>query len=167
MRGSKGLGKVTLAALLAGWFFLGATLPARAGLGGDAGSVESDALLTGGQLAPSDAPLAEAATAAPYQVKSFVTGSGVTVREYAAPSGAIFGVAWRGRRPPDLSVLLGAYYSEYLSASALKRHKDLRRAMIVGPNATVMLAGHMGLAFGRAFVSRLAPAGVNPQAVIK
>jgi hypothetical protein len=152
--------------LLAGWFLLGSTLPARAGLGGDEGSVESDAVAMQGKMSPSAAQAADAA-APSYSVKSFVSASGVTIREYATSSGTIFGVAWQGRRPPDLSVLLGAYYPEYLSASSLKRHKDLRRAMIVGPNSTVVMAGHMGHVVGRAYVSRLAPSGVDPAAVVK
>src|SRR5579871_2278231 len=124
MTPSKGLGKVTLAALLAGWFVLGATLPARAGLGGDAESVDSDAIATQGKTTASAGPASEAVASA-YSVKSFVTGNGVTVREYVASTGTIFGVAWQGRRPPDLSILLGAYYPEYISGAALQRHKDL------------------------------------------
>jgi len=164
---SIGLAKVTLAALLAGWFLLGATLPARAGLGGDADSADADAIATGGKISPAPAAPAADAVASAYSVKSFVTGNGVTVREYVASSGAIFGVAWQGRRPPDLSVLLGTYYPEYVLASALQRHKDLRRARIVGAGSVVLMGGHMGHVVGRAYAPGLAPSGVDPKAVVQ
>jgi hypothetical protein len=64
---------------------------------------------------------AEVEQSSSFNVKQFVTTNGVTVREYTAPSGAVFGVAWQGRRPPDLRVLLGPYYPEYASASAQQR----------------------------------------------
>ena len=117
MIASKGWGRVTLAALLAVWFFLGATLPARAGLSGDLGSVDSHAIATGGKISSSPAPKSQAVLS--YSVKSFVTSGGVTVPEYVPSSGAIFGVAWQERRPPDLSVLLAAYYPDYVSALSL------------------------------------------------
>jgi hypothetical protein len=167
MIASKGWGKVTLAALLAGWLFLGATVPARAGLGGDLGSADSDAIATGGTMLSSPAPESEPAISSSYSVKSFVTGGGVTVREYVASTGAIFGVAWQGRRPPDLSVLLGVYYAEYVSAASLQRHKDLHRAKIVGPGSTVLMSGHMGHVVGRAYAPSLVPSGLDPQAVVK
>jgi hypothetical protein len=166
MTPSKGLAKVTLAALLAGWFLFGAPLPARAGLGGDADSADSDAIAMQGKMTASAAPASDA-VASSYSIKSFVTGGGVTVREYIASTGAIFGVAWQGRRPPDLSVLLGTYYPEYVSASALQRHKDLHRARIVGAGSVVLMGGHMGHVVGRAYAPGLAPSGVDPQAVVQ
>jgi hypothetical protein len=163
---SIGLAKVTLAVLLAGWFLFGAPRPARAGLGGDADSADSDAIATGGKLSSSPAPESPTAISS-YSVKSFITGNGVTVREYLASTGAIFGVAWQGRRPPDLSVLLGTYYPEYVSASALQRHKDLHRARIVGAGSVVLMGGHMGHVVGRAYAPGLAPTGVDPKAVVQ
>ena len=158
-------GKLALAALLAGCFLAAAAPPVRAGLGGNAASIESDAAAMEGQMAQS--PTQELEISAAYNVKTFVTGNGLTVREYAAPSGAIFGVAWQGRRPPNLSVLLGSYYHEYASASALKRHADLHHAVTTGPNSIVVMGGHMGHVVGRAYVPSLVPSGVDPNAVIK
>ena len=100
-------GKLALAALLAGCFLAAAAGPVRAGLGGDATSIESDAAAMQGKM--SQSPKQELEQSAAYNVKTFVTGNGVTVHEYAAPSGTVFGIAWQGRRPPDLSVLLGSY----------------------------------------------------------
>jgi len=163
--GSIGSRKLALAGVLAGCFMLGLAMQALAGLGADATSIESDAVAMQGKMAQSATRQPE--PSASYNVKTFVTSKGVTVREYAAPSGAIFGVAWQGRRPPDLSVLLGSYYPEYVSASALKRHKDLHHAVIAGPNAVVIMAGHMGHLVGRAYVPGLVPSGLDPRAVVK
>lgn len=157
--------KFALAALLAGCFVMTSAGPGRAALGGDAGSIDSDVSAMQGTMSQPATTDSEPSTA--YTVKTFVTAHGTKIREYAAPSGAIFGVAWQGRRPPDLSVLLGSYYSEYASATAAQRHKDLHRARIITPDAVVMLAGHMGHVVGHAYVPSLVPAGVDPKAVVK
>jgi hypothetical protein len=159
------VGKLTLAALLAGCSLALTAIPARAGLGGDAASVESDSAAMQGKMSQSAKQTLE--QSASYNVKTFVTGNGVTVREYAAQSGPIFGVAWQGRRPPDLSVLLGSYYAEYATASGLKRHANLHHQVVAGPNSIVVMGGHMGYLVGRAYVPRLAPSGVDPKAVVK
>jgi hypothetical protein len=159
------IGKLAVAALLAGCFLAAAAIPVRAGLGGDTASIESDAAAMQGKLSQSAKQNLE--QSASYNVKTFVTGNGVTVREYAARSGPIFGVAWQGRRPPDLSVLLGSYYPEYATASGLKRHTNLHHEVIAGPNSIVVLGGHMGHLVGRAYVPSLAPSGVDAKAVVK
>ena len=159
-------GKLAFAGLLAGCFIMAAAMPARAGLGGNLNSIEADATAMRGTMS-SPAATEAALPAGAYSVKSFVTSSGVKVREYAAPSGAVFGVAWQGHRPPDLSVLLGSYYREYESVAALKTHRELNRAVTRGPNSVVIMAGHMGHMSGRAYVPSLAPAGVDPVAVVK
>lgn len=161
--------KTALAALLAVCSIAAASIPARAGLGGDASSVDSDAAAMRGTMSKSSTPTESAQTASSYSVRSFVSGDGVTVREYSARSGPVFGVAWQGRRPPDLSVLLGSYYSEYTSAteSAPRRHTNLHHAVIKGPNSVVVMGGHMGHLVGRAYVPNLAPAGVDAKAVVQ
>lgn len=102
-----------------------------------------------------------------YSVRSFVSGDGVTVREFAARSGPVFGVAWQGRRPPDLRVLLGSYYSEYTSEVSPRRHVNLHHAVIKGPNSVIVMGGHMGHIVGRAYVPGLAPSDVDAKAVVK
>jgi len=116
---------------------------------------------------PAYAPSVSSEQSATYSVKSFVTPDGVTVREYVAPSGTIFGVGWQGHRPPDLSILFGSYFGEYMSASQAARHKDLHRSRVVGPDSVVVMSGHMGRVQGRAWVPSLIPSGVDPQAVVK
>jgi hypothetical protein len=158
---------LALAALLAICSMAAASVPARAGLGGAVSSIDSDAAAMRGAMSQSSAPAETAQSSSSYSVHSFVSGDGVTVREYSASSGPVFGVAWQGRRPPDLSVLLGSYYSEYAAASAPRRHTNLHHAVIKGPNSVVVMGGHMGHLIGRAYVPNLAPAGVDAKAVVK
>ena len=40
----------------------------------------------------------------------------VTLREYVAPTGVIFAIAWNGLIHPDLTPLLGSYAGEYRTA---------------------------------------------------
>jgi Protein of unknown function (DUF2844) len=161
---SIGWGKMALAGLLTGCVVLGSPIASRAGLGANAGSIESDAVAMQAKMSPAPTPVPE--QTASYNVNTFVTGNGVTVREYSTPSGTVFGVAWQGRRPPDLSVLLGSYYAGYTAASA-KGHRDLHRSVTTGPDSVVVMAGHMGHVVGHAYVPSLAPAGVDPKAVVK
>ncbi len=159
------LRKLALVASLTGCFLMSTTPRARAGLGADASTIESDAsAMRGAMSQPSKEELEQSGS---YKVKTFVTESGTTVREYAAPSGAIFGVGWNGRRPPDLSVLMGSYYPEYVSAMSLKHHRDLHHTMIQSPHTIVVMGGRMGHLVGRAYAPSLAPSGVDPKAVVK
>jgi len=140
-----------------------AAAPAAAGLGGELSAVDADAVAMRGTM--SSAAPAEATSS--YAVRSLVSGEGTVVHEYGAPSGPVFGVAWQGRRPPDLSVLLGSYYSEYASAAAQQRHPNLHHEVIHGPNSVIVMGGRMGRVVGRAYVPGLAPAGVDAKAVVK
>ena len=157
-------GKIVLAGIVAGCFLFWA-YSARASLGGDESSVEADATALQGQIsAPTEQDLNQSSS---YSVKSFVSGDGTSVREYFAPSGSVFGVVWRGRRPANLSVLLGPYYSEYLAASRNRDHISLHHAVIQGPNSVVILNGRMGSLMGHAYVPNLAPSGVDAKSVVK
>jgi len=154
-----------LPAVLVGCLLMAAA-PVHASLGGDGNSIASDAAA----MQASTAPVAESnlsQTSSSYSVTKFVTPTGTTVREYTRPDGTVFGVGWQGHRPPDLSILLGPYYSEYTSAAALKSTRPMHRSITHGPNSIVMMGGRMGHVSGRAYVPRLAPAGVDPNAVVK
>jgi hypothetical protein len=159
-----GRGALTVAGILVGSLLLSAN-PARANLGGDASSVDADVTALSGKISV-PAPQALNQSAA-YNVKSFVTGDGTSVREYFAPAGPVFGVAWEGRRPADLTVLLGPYYSEYVTASQNKDHISLHHGVIQGPNSIVILSGRMGYLMGHAYAPNLAPTGVDAKSVVK
>jgi hypothetical protein len=158
-------GKLAIAGLVVGCFLAALAPAARAALGGNYSSIESDAAAMRGVMAQSSSQGLNPSDS--YDVKTFITATGVTVREYVARSGEIFGIAWEGRRPPDLSVLLGAYYSEYAATAALKPKANLHREEIASPHSVVILRGHMGHLIGRAYVQSLAPSGVDANAVVK
>ena len=161
----KAVGKPALS-FVAAVFLIGLIArSASASLGGDANSVDSDmAALNGQKSQPSEFVPSQTPS---YSIKQFVTAKGTTVREYSAPSGPIFGIAWEGRRPPDLSVLLGSYYPEYVEAAASRNHLSLHHAVFQGADMTVVVTGHMGQLKGRAFVPSLTPSDVDPLAVVR
>lgn len=157
--------RLGLSVLLAGLFWVLAATKVLASLGDGPKSVDADMAALKGQLSlPAESGLSQLAA---YNVKQFVTARGTTVREYSAPSGPIFGVAWEGSRPPDLSVLLGSYYADYAKASSLRNHPGLHHQVIQGSEVTVVFRGHMGHVAGRAYVPNLTPPGVDPQALVK
>lgn len=87
-----------------------------------------------------------------------------TVREYIAPSGIVFGIAWNGMTHPDVSQLLGSYAGEY--AQALKespRHPGSRRRQVKTGRLVVEKWGHMRNLQGRAYDPNLLPPGVTSE----
>lgn len=84
-----------------------------------------------------------------------------TVREYAAPSGIVFGVAWQGRAHPDLRQLLGPYFPQYADALA-KRRTRRSPVTVTLPGLVVRVGGHMRAFTGKAWLPAELPAGVVP-----
>ena len=96
----------------------------------------------------------------PYSVQRFVTSDAVEINEYVSPNGLVFGVAWRGSSKPDLSVLLGAYFSRYLAA--LSRPASGRSPVFINDSDLVIQTGGvMNNFFGSAFLPLLAPSDVT------
>jgi hypothetical protein len=97
--------------------------------------------------------------AAKYTVHEIQTPSGTTIREYVAPAGTVFAVAWQGPAMPDLRLALGKYFDRYIAAVAGKqtghRQTEVREADLV-----VQSSGHMRSFSGRAFLPQLLPQGV-------
>jgi hypothetical protein len=83
-----------------------------------------------------------------------------TVREFVAPSGKIFAVAWAGVVRPDLTTLLGAYHAEYrAAASGPRTARGPRR--VESANVVVETWGHARSLHGRAYIPSLVPTGAN------
>ena len=145
-------------ALLLGIGFLAATFAtaqkAQATLGESADSVTSDQ--------KSLSALRRATTIHnAYTVHEIATDS-TTVREYVAPSGIVFGIAWNGLVYPDLTPLLGSYFSEYQEASRHTSRKPGRRSLQVKTDRVVVEKwGHMRNLQGRAYAPALVPPGVS------
>jgi hypothetical protein len=91
-----------------------------------------------------------------------IDSDAATVREYIAPSGVVFGIAWNGMSHPDLTRLLGSYAGEYHDALRHTPHKPGRRHLQVKTNNVfVEKWGHMRNLQGRAYVPSLIPQGVS------
>lgn len=86
----------------------------------------------------------------------------VIVREYIAPTGVVFAVAWNGLIHPDLKPLLGSYAGEYETAMRHAWREPGRRHRQVKTNRIVVEKwGHMRNLQGRAYLPALIPSGVS------
>jgi hypothetical protein len=134
----------SLAALLT----LLAATPVWAALGEPVDSVARDTARLRGEV--------QASARAGYEVHQITAAGGTLVREFAAPSGLVFGVAWEGPTLPDLQALLGSHYAAFREAvSATGR----RRAPVVlrADDLVVESGGHMRAFRGRAYLPGLVP----------
>jgi hypothetical protein len=93
-----------------------------------------------------------------------LTADGNTITEYLSPDGTVFAVSWRGIKQPDLSLLFGDYYQEYLNANSKRPKLHSRRPVLLKTSRlTVMKSGHMRDIRGLAVVPSLLPPGVHPE----
>lgn len=103
---------------------------------------------------------ATAATASSYTVRKATGRDGVTIREYVLPSNVVFAVTWQGPVRPDMTALLGSYFPNFANT-------DDGRPRGTGPlvrhdsDFHIESAGHAGYFFGKAYLPRLVPAGVQ------
>jgi hypothetical protein len=138
---------LTLALALAG-----TSRPARATLGEDGASVDRDREVLAMERQP--------ARAQPGATVHELRGPTVAVREFLAPSGAVFAVAWSGIARPDLSQLLGAFLGEYRAASS--RAVPLRGPRRVESGRMIVETwGHARSLHGRAWLPSLVPPEVS------
>lgn len=93
-------------------------------------------------------------------------GSINTVKEYVSSDGVVFAVTWRGMKAPDLSQLLGTYYSEYRAQKDSMPHQPGRQPVTIKTSNIVMIPGGHGRdLYGLAYVPALIPSGVNTSEV--
>jgi Protein of unknown function (DUF2844) len=127
-------------------------------LGEPVSSVETDRVALAGQLSMIPTQL--------YTIQE-ITTSEVMVMEYVSRD-TVFAVAWRGRRPPNLVSLLGAYFQEYQeTAAAAAANGPRMRGMtrIQGSRVVVETGGHPGDIRGRAYIPSLLPSGVTKEMI--
>jgi hypothetical protein len=148
-----------LAALAA--TLLWVTLPAHAVLGGDVATIGDDQARLGG--ARSTAASANVLM----RTHEITLADGSSIREFVAPSGVVFAVAWSTRFKPDLAALLGAHAGTYAMAASealrqpgIRRQFELRRGDLV-VHATAHLNAHVG----KAWLTSLVPEGVRLDAL--
>ncbi len=91
-----------------------------------------------------------------------IRSDSVTLREYVAPNGIIFAIAWNGLIHPDLTPLLGSYAGEYRTArQQVPRQPGSRHRKVETDQIVVEKWGQMRNLQGRAYVPSLIPSGVS------
>jgi hypothetical protein len=96
---------------------------------------------------------------ATYSMRALRLASGTELREYVAPSGVIFGVAWTGPTVPDLRSYLGSHFSEFQTAAReVKRRGPL---YVHAGQLVVENSGHMRDFHGRAYLEDAIPSGTS------
>lgn len=84
--------------------------------------------------------------------------SGMVLQEYLSSNGTIFAVTWSGPALPNLQILLGTYFKDYLVAI-----KESRRSVYLkNENVIIQSSGMMGAFQGFAFLPKEAPTGFTP-----
>jgi len=135
-------------------FFLATAGPVQAVLGESADSVASD------QTALAAKRVTKTIRAG-YTVQELRSDS-VTLREYVAPTGIVFAIAWNGLIHPDLTSLLGSYVGQYRTAlEHVQREPGSRHRTVETGDIVVEKWGHMRNLQGRAYVPALIPSGVT------
>jgi hypothetical protein len=124
------------------------SLPAFAGLGGDATTVDTDVAKMKGQ--------ARTTSSGGYAVQEITLPSGTVVREYISPEGKVFAVTWKGMSKPDLQQTLGTYFERYKAAAAAP-HAGHNHLTIHQPELVLNSGGHMRAWTGKAYVPALLP----------
>lgn len=95
-----------------------------------------------------------------YRVHEIQLPSGTVVREFVAPSGTVFAVAWQGPTRPDLRQVLGQYFDAFSSVPRTK-FSDRRHVLIQQGDLVLQSRGHMRALSGSAYLRSAIPSGVN------
>ena len=86
-----------------------------------------------------------------YSVQQIEAADGTMVREYVSSEGMVFGVTWQGQKLPDLSALLGDYYSRYQAALPAPVHRRIP-VNVHTDGLVVEISGWMRSFYGRAYL---------------
>lgn len=140
--------RVALLYLILGGLLLPST--SQAELGGNLASIHSEQKEFNSQLSSSQQ--------GGFSIYTQTLPSGIVLQEYLAGNGAVFAVTWSGPSLPNLQVLLGGYFKDYLAAI-----KESRRSIYLNTeNVVIQSSGMMGAFQGFAFLPKQAPAGFSP-----
>jgi hypothetical protein len=94
-----------------------------------------------------------------YALHHLDTPTGTKVREFVAPAGTVFAVAWNGPAIPDLRQLLGTHFEQYQQAMrSSRRHGPVN--LRIG-DFIFQQSGHQRSFRGRAYRADLLPNGVT------
>ena len=130
------------------------SMPALAGLGGDASSVEADRANMKGVL--------HVTTTVDYDIHEIQTPAGGVIHEYVSAQGKVFAVTWRGPGLPDLGQLLGSY-SPQLAKAATGPHYNHHHLRIETPEVVMQSDAYLRSRSGRAWVPALFPQSLSPK----
>ena len=147
---------VLLAAAASLVFALSNTCTAWARLGESAATIETDRQQLSGEI--------QTFARTGFNVSEITSPDGTKLREYVAPDGTVFAVAWDGTHAPNLASLLGRYYAEYRDAAASGPF-PLHRSSVRTPHIFVETGGPMRASWGRAIVPNLLPQGVSEDSI--
>src|SRR5580765_5788187 len=134
--------------------------PTFASLGGNVSTVENDRVrMRAAQL--------RIIRASAYSFHELQSPAGTTIREFYAPGGTVFGVAWEGPWPPDMRQLLGTYFEQFQRAhSAARSTRRTRGVLVVNDGGLIVqIAGHARAFSGFAYAPGLLPQGVQPNVI--
>lgn len=119
--------------------------------------------------APAPALVARRALAqqARYSVEDVQASDGSRIRKYIADDGLVFALSWNTLYKPDLSALLGQYFSSYAGAAKTAAQKGgiQRQFQHETADMVVRSGGHLHVFTGYAYLRAQFPAGVSPQAL--
>lgn len=147
------------------------TLPVMAGLGGVplAGSAGVAAAKAASQTRSAIKSAVTSPTSSDYTLHALTLASGTVVTEYANSTGIVFALTWAGPVLPDLTALLGNYFSSFKTQMDQRRAAGLRGGpvQVVANGLTVVSAGRMGHFSGYAYAASLVPSGLDVAALLK
>lgn len=158
-----GLAVIAMACAHNAMAVLGKPLPAgTATVPGNA--ARSTAAAGSGAAVSAKAAVASGATSATrYTVSQTVLDNGTTLSEYATPAGLVFALSWEGPFMPDLSSLLGSYFSAFKTqADASRATRNIGTPVGIDAGSVVVRSsGRMRSYSGYAYAPDLIPAGVT------
>jgi len=132
---------------------LAMAFPAWASLGDNVTSVQRDKVQMKGTL--------RSVAAQHYVTHEIRTPNGQNVREFVAPDGNVFGVAWDGPFQPDMQQLLGSYFEPMKKAVAAQERQARGPVSVETPALVFEQTGHTRNFRGRAYVPSMVPQGVD------
>jgi hypothetical protein len=100
-----------------------------------------------------------------YSVEDVQANDGSRIRKYIADDGLVFALSWNTLYKPDLSTLLGQYFSSYAGAAKTAAQKGgiQRQFHHQTSDMVVQSGGHLHVFSGYAYLRNQFPAGVSPQ----
>jgi hypothetical protein len=134
-------------------FILLLPMPALPALGEDDASIQTDQEYL-------NAPQNNKIITPQNTIYEFQTSTGTVIREYLAVSGVVFAITWTGPVMPNLRLLMGTYFTQYVEA-ANNEHGSHGHLVIQQPDLIVESTGHMRAFFGRAYLPDMVPQGVT------